>query len=227
MCGNFIINKADMRRKAKNRALPSDVSVDHLIEGSLLPGASVSIIHQVNDAVRVNPAVWWLLLDEDSAKPNYRYASFNSRSDKLHESRALAYKPYRESRCIIPATSFVEGLGDKKHYFKIELLDEPVLFGGLFREWTDKDSGEIIYSASIITLPPVAQWQDIHPKSFPLLLPADNDGLISQWLDRSMTDTEVFKELLEPQIRVRQRITPIQGARNYAAAGESFEIEAA
>ncbi len=80
-------------------------------------------------------------------------------------------KPFRTSRCIIPASGFVEGLGDKKTYFHIRPAESAIAFGGVYREWLNKVTGELVYSASIITLPPHQKLQAIHPKSLPLMLP--------------------------------------------------------
>ena len=100
----------------------------------------MAIIHESRSGLarerRVSQAIWWLFLDRKTLKPDYRYASFNSRSDKLHKLQGISYTPYRESRCIIPASAFVEGLGDKKTYHMIELEGAAIAFGGLYREYS-------------------------------------------------------------------------------------------
>ena len=158
----------------------------------------------------VSTATWWLFLDNETLKPNYKYASFNSRSDKLSSKRALAYKPFRESRCLIPASAFVEGLGDKKTYHKIELEDSAIAFGGLFKEYLNKESGEVVYSASIITLPSLSpQWDEIHPKSLPLMIDFEDEDLVSRWLDPSNHNVEQFEALLEPRVLKPMKVTKI------------------
>jgi hypothetical protein len=39
----------------------------------------------------------------------------------------------------------------------IELADQAIAFGGLYKESVNRNTGEIVYSASIITLPPVSE----------------------------------------------------------------------
>ena len=154
MCGRFQILK-----NKKSRKLLEKLDVDEaeiLFSRDKAPGSRISIIQREKDRNIVTQAIWWLLIDPETGKPNYKYASFNSRSDKLDSPRAIAYEPFRESRCIIPATAFIEGKGDKKTYHKIELENEAIAFGGLHRETIHKTTGEIIHSASIITLPPLA-----------------------------------------------------------------------
>ena len=190
------------------------------------PGSRISIIQREKDRNIVTQAIWWLLIDPETGKPNYKYASFNSRSDKLDSPRAIAYEPFRESRCIIPATAFIEGKGDKKTYHKIELENEAIAFGGLHRETIHKVTGEIIHSASIITLPPLPEWENIHPKSMPLMLPMQDANLINQWLAPSFHQVEAFRDLLVPALRVNQILTPIEKPSLWNEKGESFTLKA-
>lgn len=192
----------------------------------IAPGGPLQIVHQVAAERRVSDAIWWLLLDPKTLKPNYKYASFNSKSSKLHEKRAIAYKPYRESRCIILASAFVEGLGDKKTYHKIELEGSAIAFGGLYREYVDKETGETVYGASVITLGPLLpEWQDIHPKSMPLILPSDSE-LMDKWLDPEFKNIEEFESLLEPRVTHNQIVTPINKPSRWEPIADSFLIKA-
>jgi len=224
MCGRFQIEKNKKSQKLLNKL---DVSgADILYSADKAPGSRISIIHRPKDHNVVTQAVWWLLIDPATGKPNYKYASFNSRSDKLDSPRAIAYQPFRESRCIIPATAFLEGKGDKKTHHKIELANEAIAFGGLHRETVDKNSGEVIHSASIITLPPLPEWAAIHPKSMPLMLPVDDEALINRWLAPSFHDVEAFADLLKPVIRATQVLTPIEKPSRWNPSGDSFTIAA-
>jgi putative SOS response-associated peptidase YedK len=218
MCGRF-----NLKPNRKTEALLSDLSAfgQPRYADDIAPGALISIIKN-NQPPTLETAIWWLLLDHRTLKPNYNYASFNSRSDKLFQPRSISYKPYRESRCIIPASAFVEGLGDKKTYHMIELADQAIAFGGLYKESINRDTGEIIYSASIITLPPVKQWNNIHPKSIPLMLDYKNKELIDKWLDPGFSDIDTFSELLTPEIHQPQRITPIGRPSQWNPIGESY-----
>jgi len=224
MCGRFQILK-----NKKSRKLLEQLDVDEadiLFARDKAPGSRISIIHRDKDRNVVTPATWWLLIDAETGKPNYKYATFNTRSDKLDIPRSVGYEPFRESRCIIPATAFIEGKGDKKTYHKIELEDQAIAFGGLHRETVCKATGEIIHSASIITLPPVPEWEAIHPKSMPLMLPMNDPTLINQWLAPSFHQIERFAPLLEPGIRVQQVLTPIEKPSLWNETGPGFTIAA-
>jgi len=191
----------------------------------IAPGGNIAIVHERAGERVVSTATWWLFLDSETHKPNYKYASFNSRSDKLSSKRAIAYKPYRESRCLIPASAFVEGLGDKETYHKIELEGSAIAFGGLFKEYLNKESGEVIYSASIITLPPLTpQWDEIHPKSMPLMIDFEDEDLVARWLDPSNHDVEQFEALLEPAVLKPMKLTKIDKPSRWNPIEESFMI---
>jgi putative SOS response-associated peptidase YedK len=189
------------------------------------PGSLISIVLDSPSGHVLSDALWWLLLDADTLKPNYQYATFNSRWDKLSQKGSLAFHPYRESRCIIPASAFIEGLGDNKTYHKIELLDSAIAFGGLYRHYINRHTGESAYAASIITLGPVPEWQHIHPKSQPLMLPIDNKALIEAWLDKDNKDVTQFEPLLASRIRAPQRVTPIGRPSKWDVQGEPWVIE--
>ena len=224
MCGRYnITDNLAVRKLMADLGVPVHEQDKLRFSPDVAPGAVISIIRTTDGERRVCDAIWWLMLDAGTLKPNYQYSSFNSRSDKLNTPRSLAYKPYRESRCIIPASAFIEGLGDGRTYHKIELQDRAIAFGGLCREWINKETGESRLSASIITLPPHPQWQHVHPKSMPLILPADA-SVIDAWLDPQNTDVTGFEPLLVPEIRHVQLITPIGRPSRWDVIGETREL---
>jgi putative SOS response-associated peptidase YedK len=138
---------------------------------------TVSIVRQVQGIRRMDNAIWWLLLEPSATgfKPS-RYTSFNTRYDKLNVKGSAGYQAYRHSRCVIPATDFGETEylnGKPLHYHDMVAKDGALLFGGLCREWLNKDTGETALSCSIITLAPHPKLSAIHSKASPLMLPLD------------------------------------------------------
>lgn len=223
MCGRFnVIDSPEIRWLCETLGI--SLYAKHTSR-DIAPGGHIAIVHNVAGERKVSDAIWWLFLDHETLKPNYKYASFNSRSDKLSSKRSIAYTPYRESRCIIPASAFIEGLGDKKTYHKVELENSAIAFGGLYKEYLNKETGELIYSASIITLPPLLpQWQNIHPKSMPLMLDFEDEELMEKWLDPSFQDVAEFEPLLEPKVRKPMKITRIDKPSKWNPIADSFMI---
>ena len=173
----------------------------------------------------VVPAIWWLLLDSQTLKPSC-YTSFNTRSDKLHVKNSAGYYPYRQHRCIVPATAIVEGEGPKgkRRYHRIEPESAAFALGGLYKQWVNPATGEHQTSCSVITLPPHPDWEGIHSKSTPLFLPHDDRALIDKWLDPSFTQVEEFDQLLVPALRDRLIVTPVDRPSNQQIVGDSFVI---
>lgn len=226
MCGRFnLIDSPEIKRLCERL----QISIfSHQQSQDIAPGDKIAIIHIANNERKVSNAIWWLFLDHDTLKPNYNYTSFNSRSDKLFIERSISYKLFRESRCIIPASAFVEGLGDKRTYHKVELVGSAIAFGGLYKEYVKRDTGEVFYSVSIITLPPlIPQWRDIHPKSMPLMLDFEDIELVEKWLDPSFREVEQFESLLEPKIRKQMKVTKIGKPSKWNPIADSFVINVA
>lgn len=179
----------------------------------------------------LRPATWWLLLEpsDKGFKPS-RYTSFNTRFDKLHVPRSAGYKPFRESRCLIIAkgfgeTEFVHNGKRKvpKHYFDMTAKDGALVFGGLYRDYFDKQTGEVVTGCSVITLPPHPKLQNIHSKASPLMLP--QDATLDAWLDPHNHDVESFQHLLQPAIRQPLEAVQIDKPSTFNPIAEPFVIE--
>ena len=223
MCGRFnLIDSPEIQWLCK--ALGISLLPRHE-NRDIAPGSSIAIVHNVGGGHQVSDAIWWLLLNHETLKPDYKYASFNSRYDKLLQKRSISYLPYRESRCIIPASAFIEGLGDNKTYHKIELQKSAIAFGGLYKEYFKRETGEIVYSASIITLPPlVPQWNEIHPNSMPLMLDFEDEGLVAKWLDPDFKEVEEFEDALVPGAHKDMVISKIGKPSKWNPISDSFII---
>ena len=225
MCGRFnLIDSPEIQWLCQTLGISLH---RHQHSHDIAPGGKIAIVHVVNGERTVSDATWWLLLEQDSLKPNCKYASFNSRSDKLDTKRAIAYHPYRQSRCLIPASAFVEGLGDKTTYHKIELEGSAIAFGGLYKEYLNRGTGEVVYAASIITLPPLSpQWDNIHPKSMPLMIDFEDEALVQKWLDPEFQAVEEFAPLLEPRVQKPMKVTRIDRPSKWNPVEDSFLIVA-
>ncbi len=121
----------------------------------------------------------------------------------------------------MPATAFVESQDGKNPHLLEPADGSAIAFGGLYKEWADKVTGEVMYSASIITLKGLPALKDIHRKSVPLWLP---DDAFEQWLDSDVTDTAVFDELLLPALRTPLKATPIDKTMSKIPVGPPVEI---
>ena len=176
----------------------------------------------------VRAADWWLLQErtETSFKPS-KYTSFNTRYDKLNAPRSAGYKPFRETRCIIPAKGFgeTEFVNKKpKHYFDMQAVEgEAIAFGGLYKEWHHPDTGEWKLSCSVITLPPHPKIQNIHSKAMPLILPQKGSWM-DAWLNPK-TDPQSLLPLLTPHLPQSLIAQQINKPSEYQGIAEPFVIK--
>jgi putative SOS response-associated peptidase YedK len=216
MCTNFALIK-----KNGTTTLADSLGIDPnslIFNENIKPASTISIVMEHEGERQIVPAIWWLYLQQTDTGliPHKDYFSVNSNHAKL-PSRP----EYKRSRCIIPATSFVESQ-DGKHPHLLEPSDgSAIAFGGLFKTWVDKVTGEVIHSASIITLKGHKSLENIHRKSTPLWLPQDS---YEDWLNREITDTEQFDELLIPTLRTGLTATPIDKTMSKNPIAPSFEI---
>ncbi|WP_083938377.1 SOS response-associated peptidase family protein [Algicola sagamiensis] len=176
--------------------------------------------HQIRDAI------WSLLLQEkeDQFRPHPKYATFNSKSEHLATS-PVSQRAFQETRCIIPATSFVEGDGPKgqRYYHQLTPAQGFLAFGGLYRTLIHSVTGEHFYSASIITLPSHPKLTDIHQKSTPLMLSLQPDA-VQWWLSPERNPTQL-QHCLKPTLYDDFEILPIERPGHMMPIGTSFLIQ--
>lgn len=194
--------------------------------------SEVQIIVEKPGARFLRPATWWLLLErsDNGFKPS-KYTSFNTRYDKLNVPRSAGYAPFRESRCVIVAkgfgeTEFVQHGKQKvpKHYYDLTAKDGAIAFGGLYRDYYNKQTGEVVTGCSVITLPPHPKLNEIHSKASPLMLPQDDT--LNAWLDPYNQDVAMFQHLLQPNIRQTLEATQIDKPSLFNAIAEPILIQA-
>ena len=230
MCGRFNLTDDPLTRiLCEQLGLFNQQQNNLRFSDDIAPASTISIIkqdHNGQQSRHIEDAIWWLLLEKNQGeyKANYKYASFNSRWDKLNSPRAIAYQPYRESRCIIPANSFVEG--QNKHYYHLKPTDAAIGFGGLYKTWVNENTGQTLHSASIITLPGNPKLGHIHQKSIPLMLPMQNNKLLDAWLDPNYQRLDQFDKFLQPFLRQSFNATPIDKPSKRQPIGVSELIEA-
>ncbi|WP_163836825.1 SOS response-associated peptidase family protein [Spartinivicinus ruber] len=227
MCGQFGLAEAFNWCKFTKRLGLNDFDAPNLrFKDAFAPTNTISIITQ-QDCYQVRDAIWWLLLEETETgfKANSKYATFNSKSSRLTSS-PVTKKAFKQTRCIIPASHFVEGDGPKgKRYYHLLKPDSGMIaFGGIYRTWTHSKTGEHCFSASIITLPGHPKLKAIHKNSLPLMLPLDQPEIAHNWLNPSIQDTQGFESLLQPLLHESLQAQTIERPGLPESVGDAFQI---
>ncbi len=79
--------------------------------------------------------------------------AFNARGETLAE-KPMFREAFKQHRCLVPAAGFYEWReqdGHKYPFFIKLAEDEAMIFGGLWAEWVDPETGELMHSFSIVT----------------------------------------------------------------------------
>jgi putative SOS response-associated peptidase YedK len=102
-------------------------------------------------------------------------------------------------RCIIPVSGFYEWRHFKKKtypYFIYPENNNLYQLAGIWEEWTDKETGEIRKSCSIITTAANGMMEQIHntKKRMPLILDAENARI---WVSSGLEKEEI-ESLMKP-----------------------------
>jgi len=127
-----------------------------------------------------------------------RYKTFNARSESLGEKPSFS-SSFRSKRCLIPVKGFYEWqhVGKEKIPWYIYSVNNEILtLAGLYAEWHNKESGELLSTFSIITTDANEMMAEIHnsKKRMPAILLRDDE---KRWIDLN-TSPEVASQILKP-----------------------------
>ena len=105
----------------------------------------------------------------------------------------------RQKRCMVLVDGFYEWrtIGKQKYPYYIHTKDnEPFAFGGIYNDWVNKETGEIINTFSIITTEANPLMAKIHNVKLrmPLILPKEIE---QDWLNPNLNDNQIT-ELMKP-----------------------------
>ncbi len=127
-----------------------------------------------------------------------RRQTFNARSETLHKKPSFK-NSLKNKRCLVVARGFFEWQhrnGDKIPHYVYLNEEMPFAFAGLYDSWTDRKTGEILDTFSIITTVANPMMAGIHnsKKRMPAILYPEAE---KDWLDTALPDMEA-QELLGP-----------------------------
>ena len=126
--------------------------------------------------------------DADKLKAQTLNARVETAFEKPSFRGSMLYK-----RCLIPADGFFEwmDISGKKYPHYIHLTNQSLFcFGGIYAHWTDKSTGEIISTFSILTTQANAMMEKIHnlKKRMPVIISVDEKD---KWLNGELTRADV------------------------------------
>ena len=129
-------------------------------------------------------------------------------------AKGIIKKPFfrssiRSKRCLVIADAFIEGTTKEKlsKPFAVYLINKqrPFAFAGVYDEWVDQETGEILKSFAVITCPPNKLMEKIPHHRMPVILnPAD----YTTYLDNTAPLDEITR-LLQPFDHKQMNAYPI------------------
>lgn len=125
------------------------------------------------------------------------YSLINARAETVATKPAFR-EAFKKRRCIVVADAFYEwqATGAKrKQPYAIVMKDRSVFgFAGLWEQWMDKSSGEVIRACTIIVTEPNALCAPIHNRMPVILGPADH----AKWLGEQPASNDELRAMLKP-----------------------------
>lgn len=216
MCYDIKTSLEAQLKRAKRRG--DQQAVQEIIE-KLIPLTDIPIFHASGfshpklliytdrDPDRPIVATWGLVphwvRDTDQLKKIWNN-TLNARGETIFEKPSFR-DAAKSHRCVIYVDGFYEHhhhQGKTYPYFIHHRSKEPLIFAGLWSEWTDRETGEIINSFSIVTTEGNPMMAEIHnnPKlkgpRMPLILPEE---LVEAWLHP--IEDELDRKKIEELIR--------------------------
>ena len=130
----------------------------------------------------------------------------NARAETVHEKPSFR-RAFKTQRCLVPADGFYEWKreGKRRTPMYIRLKEgRPFAFAGLWNRWRSSEDKEI-RTFAIITTGPNTLIKLIHHR-MPVILKQE---WIKSWLDPSLQDEGVLREMLTPRAAGEMEAYPV------------------
>jgi putative SOS response-associated peptidase YedK len=204
MCGRYIlIQTAEMLERRFEVRVPDTI---HLVPSyNISPGKYAPVITNENpreiQLYRFGLTPFW------ATKPNL---FINARAEGDHNTdndphftgakgiimKPAFRKPIRSQRCLIPADAFIEGPEmeklSKPYLVYLRNKVRPFAFAGIWDQWRNPDTSEVISSFAIITAVANELLQKIPHHRSPVILHREHE---KKWLSNDLSLSEVTSML--------------------------------
>jgi putative SOS response-associated peptidase YedK len=194
MCGRFTL-----RVSAKSLAGAFGVAESSLFPPryNIAPTQPIAVVRMaLEDSDRELVALRWGLIPTWADDPAIGNRLINARAETAATKPSFR-SAFKRRRCLIPADGFYEwqkvGTGKQPHFITMQ-DGKPFAFGGLWEHWQNREDGEVIESATILTTEANDLMRPLHDRMPVILEPKD----YGRWLDLQATDSGELQALLVP-----------------------------
>lgn len=171
----------------------------------------VQAVIRQGDSGRELALLKWGLIPFWSKDKSIANKTFNARSEEVEKKPAFR-AAFKSRRCLVVVTGFYEWThrenepGKRKYLFQMP-QGKPFAFAGLWESWTDKSTGEIVESCTILTKAAEGKMRDYHERMPVLIDGEDADA----WIDPKLTDPVKVKDLLHAKCAEKLDATDVTG----------------
>lgn len=114
-----------------------------------------------------------------------KFSTYNCRIESVCEKPTWR-EPIKRHRCLVGFTSFYESCYEGSHAGNVVEFQQAehglLVAAGIWEQWVDKSTGEVLDSFAIITTKPDPYIKSVGHDRSPLFLPQSNE-VFTEWLD--------------------------------------------
>lgn len=212
MCGRFT-QKAPWENVGNEFGI-NDAPSKQLFEPryNIAPTQMIAAIRELENS-REATSLKWGLVPSWAKEAEIGNRMINARAETITEKPSFR-EAFKSRRCIIPASGFYEWQkvekGAKQPYYFYLKEKEVFGFAGLWEEWLDKTTGEMLETCTIITTEANQVLRPVHDR-MPVILESNHYDV---WLDAKVKDTDKLQKLLVPYSSNEMASHPISRSVN-------------
>lgn len=189
MCASFMIKQRNPDEYGLNVVVRTDL--EEYYDYYVVPYRMAPVILSVDKENIVRP-MQFSLVPRWSKERKVTFATHNARVESVEEKPTWR-DAFRKRHCLVPLTHFIEPIysGEFAGFMvAFHRTDQNVLLAaGIWEEWVDKNSGEVLESFSIITSEPPEFIARVGHDRCPIFL---NPSGAQSWISDSLTNPKDF-----------------------------------
>lgn len=217
MCGRFSLTKEEAEIEKRFNA--KFYSNDLVKRYNVAPGQLALVItDEKPDELQFFK---WGLVPSWAAEPKIGYKMINAKSETIFEKPSFR-NLVKKRRCLVISDGFYEWkplAGKHKQPYRITMRDSGLFaYAGLWDQWTDKSTGEMLSTFTVITTNANEPVAPIHDR-MPVILNREDE---QRWISRTL-DNEQISLLLRPIEKELIRVYPVSEKVN-SPANDSAEL---
>lgn len=141
---------------------------------------------------------------------------FNARCESVPHKPAFR-RAFERHRCLLPADGWYEWVKrpDRKSnqpFFMTRRDGKPVALAGLWETWHDPETAQLVISTTVLTVPAVGTFADIHPR-MPLVIPPEE---WPTWLGETRVNSQLLLNQLcdspDEELAAQMELRPVSTA---------------